>query len=114
MDFELPEDIRLLRETVRKFVDRELIPIEMHSMDGPDLKPEYKKSLEAKARELGLWQLDTRAEFGGQGLSLLALAVVWEEVHRSIALPNRGDGVFGPSPRPILLRLPEKMNEKYL
>jgi acyl-CoA dehydrogenase len=114
MDFELPEDIRLLRETVRKFVDRELIPIEMHSMDGPDLKPEYKKSLEAKARELGLWQLDTPAEFGGQGLSLLALAVVWEEVSRSIALPNRGDGVFGPSPRPILLRLPEKMKEKYL
>ena len=114
MDFELPEDIRLLRDTVRKFVDRELIPIEMHSMDGPELKPEYKKSLEAKARELGLWQLDTPAEFGGQGLSLLALAVVWEEVHRSIALPNRGDGVFGPSPRPILLRLPEKMKEKYL
>jgi acyl-CoA dehydrogenase len=114
MDFELPEDIRLLRETVRKFVDRELIPIEMHSMDGPELKPEIKKSLEAKARELGLWQLDTPAEFGGQGLSLLALAAVWEEVHRSIALPNRGDGVFGPSPRPILLRLPEKMKERYL
>jgi len=114
MDFELPEDIRLLRETVRKFVDRELIPIEMHSMEGPDLKPEIKTSLEAKARELGLWQLDTPAEFGGQGLSLLALAVVWEEVHRSIALPNRGDGVFGPSPRPILLRLPEKLKERYL
>ena len=114
MDFELPEDVRLLRETVRKFVDRELIPIEMHSLDGPELKPEIKKSLEGKARELGLWQLDTPAEFGGQGLSLLALAVVWEEVHRSIALPNRGDGVFGPSPRPILLRLPEKMKERYL
>ena len=28
MDFELPEDIRLMRETVRKYVDRELIPIE--------------------------------------------------------------------------------------
>jgi len=110
----LPEDIRLLRDTVRKFVDRELIPIEMDSMDGPDLKPEVQKSLEAKARDLGLWQLDTPAEFGGQGLSLLALAVVWEEVHRSIALPSRGDGVFGPSPRPILLRLPEKMKERYL
>ena len=114
MDFELPEEIRLLRETVRRFVDRELIPIEMHSLEGPELKPEIKKSLEAKARELGLRQLDTPAEFGGQGLSLLALAVVWEEVHRSIALPNRGDGVFGPSPRPILLRLPEKMKERYL
>ena len=115
MDFELPEDIRLLRETVRKFVDRELIPIEMHSMEGPDLKPEYQDSRSKPRRaSSGLWQLDTPAEFGGQGLSLLALAVVWEEVHRSIALPNRGDGVFGPSPRPILLRLPEKMKERYL
>jgi acyl-CoA dehydrogenase len=40
--------------------------------------------------------------------------VVWEEVHRSIALPNRGDGVFGPSPRAILLRLSEPMKQKYL
>ena len=114
MDFELPEDIRLLRETVRRFVDHELIPIEMHSMEGPDLKPEVKAKLEAKALELGLWQLDTPVEFGGQGLSLLGLAVVWEEISRSIALPNRGDGVFGPSPRPILLRLPDKMKERYL
>ena len=114
MDFELPEDIRLLRETVRKFVDRELIPIEMHSMEGPELKPEYKTSLEAKARELGLWKLDTPAEFGGQGLSLLALAVVWEEVHRSIALPNRGDGVFAHSTRAMRRRLPQNMKQKYL
>src|SRR6476620_9850217 len=114
MDFELPEEIRLLRDTVRKFVDRDLIPIEMHSMEGPDLKPEFKASLEAKARELGLWQLDTPAEFGGQGLSLLALAVVWEEVSRSIALPNRGDGVFGPSPCSNLMPPPEKMKERYL
>ena len=34
MDFELPEELRLSKETVRNFVDRELIPIEMTSMDG--------------------------------------------------------------------------------
>src|SRR3954465_13496546 len=100
MDFELPEDIRLLRETVRKFVDRELIPIEMHSMEGPELKPEFKASLEAKARQPCLWNLGTQAEVAGEGLSLPPLVVVWEEVLRSIALPNRGDGVLGPSPRP--------------
>ena len=43
MDFELPHEIRLLQDTVRKFVDRELIPIEMQSMDGPDLKPDIRK-----------------------------------------------------------------------
>ena len=26
MDFELPEELQLLQETVRKFVDQELIP----------------------------------------------------------------------------------------
>src|SRR5207249_10874026 len=88
MDFELPEDIRLLRDTVRRFVDRELIPIEMHSMDGPDLKPEIKKSLEAKARELGLWQLDTPAEFGGQGF-------------RCLRSPWGGEGFTGRSRCPI-------------
>ena len=28
MDFNLPEELQLLKETVRKFVDRELIPLE--------------------------------------------------------------------------------------
>ena len=33
MDFELPEELRLLKQTVRTFVDRELIPVEM-TVDG--------------------------------------------------------------------------------
>ena len=114
MELELPEDIRLLKETVRRFVDRELIPIEMEAMQGPDLKPEVRAKLEAKTREMGLWLLDTPSEFGGQGLSLLALAVVWEEIARTVALPPRGPGIFGPSVMSILLTLPEAQREKYL
>jgi len=114
MDFNLPDEVRLLKETVRKFVDRELIPIEMHAMDGPDLKPEVRKTLEAKTRELGLWLLDVPAEFGGQDLSLLATAVVHEELARTVALPARGPGIFGPDVRSILLSLSEAQKEKYL
>jgi acyl-CoA dehydrogenase len=114
MDFELPEDIRLLKETVRKFVDRELIPIEMHAMDGPDLRPEIRASLEAKAKEMGLWLLDTPVEYGGQGLSLLALTAIWEEMARTVAIPPRGPGIFGPSVMNILLTLPDAQKEKYL
>ena len=33
MDFELPDEIRILKDTVRRFVDQELIPIEMQ-LDG--------------------------------------------------------------------------------
>ena len=114
MDFDLPQDIRLLQDTVRKFVERELIPIEMQSMDGPDLKPEVRQRLEAMTRELGLWLLEVPADLGGQDLSLLALAVVNEQLARTIALPPRGPGIFGPEVRSILLSLNPEQKERYL
>ena len=58
MDFELPEELKLLKNTVRTFVDRELITIEMQAMDGPAMRPEVRAGLERKAKELGLWLLD--------------------------------------------------------
>ena len=114
MDFELPEELRLLKETVRNFVDRELIPIEMTSMDGASLRPEVRAALEAKAKKLGLWHLDVPAEYGGQGLNMLGMVVVWEETARTIALPPRGPGVFGPDIRHVLFTLNPAQKEKYL
>ena len=113
MDFELPEELRLLKETLRTFVDRELIPIEMTSMDGAVMRPEIRAGLEAKAKKLGLWHLDVPTEYGGQGLNLLGLVVVWEESARTIALPPRGPGVFGPDLRPVLFTLTPAQKEKY-
>lgn len=114
MDFELPEEIRMLKDTVRKFVDRELIPIEMESMDGPDLKPDIRASLEKKAEDLGLWLLEVPEEYGGHGLGLLGMVVVWEELARTIALPPRGPGIFGPDVRPLLFMLNDEQKERYL
>jgi len=58
MDFELPEELRLLKATLRRFVDNELIPIERKSTDGEQIKPDYLKRFEDRAKELGIWQLD--------------------------------------------------------
>lgn len=114
MYLELPEELRLLKTTIRNFVDRELIPIENESMDGPVMRPEIRAQIESKARKLGLWLLDVPTEYGGQGLSLLGLVVVWEELARTIALPPRGPSVFGPDVRPILFMLNAEQKEKYL
>ena len=114
MDFELPEELRLLKRTVRQFVDRELIPIEREAMDGHRMRPEHRARVEAKAKEAGLWLLDVPTEYGGQGLSYLGLCVVWEEIARTIALPPRGPGIFGPDVKPILFTLDDKQKEKYL
>jgi acyl-CoA dehydrogenase len=114
MDFELPAEIRILKETMRRFVDQELIPIEMQSMDGPDLKPDVRQKLEAKTRDLGLWLLEVPADLGGQDLSLLGMAVITEELARTVALPARGPGIFGPEVRSILLSLNAEQKKKYL
>jgi acyl-CoA dehydrogenase len=114
MDFELPEELRMLKKTVGQFVDRELIPIEQTAMDGPNMRPEVRSQLERKAKELGLWQLDVPVEYGGQGLGLIGLVVVWEELARTIALPPRGPLIFGPDIRPILFTLSDEQKEKYL
>lgn len=114
MDFELPEEVRMLKDTVRRFVDEELIPIEMKTIDGPSLKPEYREALTKKTKALGLWLLTTPKEYGGQGLSALELAGFWEEVARTVALPSRSYQIFGPTVSPILFRLTDEMKERYL
>ena len=73
MDFELPEELRMLKETVRRFVDREIIPNERDSYEGHNLKPEERERLEAKAKEVGLWMFDVPEEYGGLGMGYLAI-----------------------------------------
>ena len=71
MNFELPEELRLLKDNVRRFVDRELIPIERDVCEGNKIKPEMRELLEGKAKALGLWLYDVPEAYGGQGPSLV-------------------------------------------
>jgi acyl-CoA dehydrogenase len=114
MDFQLPEELRILKDNVRKFVDRELIPIERDVCDGHRIKPDMRVMLEDKAQDLGLWLFDVPTEYGGQGLGLLAKAVVWAELGRTIALPSRAASIFGPPVSPILFHLNEAQKDAYL
>jgi acyl-CoA dehydrogenase len=113
MEFELPEELEMLRGTLRRFVDNELIPIERETLDGAKLKPEIEAWLKERAEALGLWRFDVPTEFGGLGLGLLAKSVVWAEVNRTIALPTRMPEIFGGA-SPILYRLTEAQQARYL
>ena len=117
MNFDLPEEIRMLKDTVRKFVDRELIPIERTARDekhGHKLKAEVRAHLAAKAKELGLAGYDVPVEYGGLGMGLVAKVTVWAELSRSIALPSRNVDIFGPNVSPILYHLNDEQKKKYL
>ena len=52
MDFNLPEELQMVKETVRKFVDKELIPVEMHTIENMELKPDIRERLEKKTKEI--------------------------------------------------------------
>jgi len=114
MNFELPSELRLLKEQVRRFVDAEMIPVEMRSRVGDGMDPAIKASLEEKARALGLAGYDVPVEYGGQGLGLLAKAVVWSELGRTIALPPRAVEIFGPTISPLLYLMNDEQKARYL
>ncbi|MCB1618107.1 MAG: acyl-CoA dehydrogenase family protein [Pseudomonadales bacterium] len=90
MDFELNEEYRLLNQTVERFVNEELMPLESvvlareASGQGFGLTPQEEQPLHAKCRELGLWGLDAPAETGGADLPALALTGVNELLGRTV------------------------------
>jgi acyl-CoA dehydrogenase len=90
MDFELDEEFRMLADTVGRFVDQELMPLEAAvlareaagqpcALTDDELMP-----LNARCRELGLWGLDVPEEIGGANLPALALVGVNEAVGRTV------------------------------
>ena len=116
MDFDLPEEIQILRNTVRKFVDKELIPLERvyrHDSEGP--MPEHLlKPLQQTAKAMGLWMLDVPAEYGGAGLALLPRCIIHEEIARAASLPFRSLELFGPEVRPVLFHCNEEQKKRFL
>jgi acyl-CoA dehydrogenase len=114
MDFELPEELRLFKAELRRFVDEEMIPVEKDTLQDGELKPHYREKFTARAKELGLWMMEVPEEHGGVGLSVVGRAVVWEELARTIALPSRGESITGPVVRAILFSLTGELREKYL
>ena len=78
MDFNLSEEQRLLKKTVREFAEGELAP---HSREW-DEKQAFPREVFAKLAQLGLMGVAWPPEYGGSGMSTLDWAVVMEELSR--------------------------------
>ena len=81
IDFEIPEDVRSIRNQVRKFVQEECIPAEQDCT--PDNFDSVLAELRTKARSQGLWCPFVPEEHGGMGLKPLANALVQMELGES-------------------------------
>ncbi len=90
MDFALSDEYRMLADTVTRFVDRELMPLEPAVLareaagEPCALTDQETEALNAKCRELGLWGLDAPEETGGANLPAAALVAVNEAVGRTV------------------------------
>lgn len=108
------EDLEELRKNVRRFVDRELLPLEASERVFGEIEPDELSRLQDKVKEMGLWLLDVPEDLGGPGLSMLARCVVYEEIGRSAVLPFRESELFGPQVGPMLVHATEEQRERFL
>ncbi len=97
MDFALPDDVRMMAETVRRFSAEELEPIgERVEREG-----QIPGAVVERMRALGLFGLSIPAEHGGLGLSMVGLCAVMEQLSRAnlafriLITTNNGIGSLG-------------------
>jgi len=79
MDFELSQDHKVLQDSVRDFVEKEIKPIAMQ-IDEEHMIPD---SLVKKMGEMGLLGSYLPEEYAGAGLDMLSYAIVVEEVSKA-------------------------------
>ena len=83
MPYPLPDTIRALQAKVRRFVDEDLIPHEIHAeMNDGEPPAEAARGIFDRVTKLGLRAMNMPREIGGGGLSMLAQAVVSEQIGR--------------------------------
>jgi acyl-CoA dehydrogenase len=113
--FTMPDELRLLGEQIRRFVQEEIIPLERQlDPDAPDIPDEDFARLSAKTKAAGLWALGAPEEYGGGGLDTFSMCVALEEMsqHR-MGLYNPGCGVFGRYPPPAIWAGSKAQIQKY-
>ncbi len=111
MDFTLTEEQRLLVETIREFVQRELKPLEEGVETNGYLADEVASKIQEKSKGLGLYAVNIPREFGGGGLSVLEWMMAEEQFGRTSDILIRR--AFG-NVYEILLEASEEQKQTYL
>ncbi|TDE46213.1 acyl-CoA dehydrogenase [Nonomuraea mesophila] len=78
MDFELTDEQKAFRESLRAFVDKEILPVATEW----EHSGRYPAEIIGKMKQMGLFGLSVPEEYGGMGADMVSLALVFEEIAR--------------------------------
>ncbi|WP_336205163.1 acyl-CoA dehydrogenase family protein [Nonomuraea sp. LPB2021202275-12-8] len=78
MDFELTDEQRAFRETLRAFVDKEIVPVATEW----EHSGRYPTEIVEKMKQMGLFGLSVPEEYGGLEADMVSFALVFEEIAR--------------------------------
>ena len=115
MDFEIPEELKMVQRLARDFVNDQLKPLERdligRAADLSDAQVYLPDETEAKlikmVQEMGLWGAAVPEELGGVGLDTLGSCLVEEELAQTVIPFDFGDVT------PILFDCNAKQRESY-
>ena len=114
MDLTLTDEEREVREWVRTFVTKEIMPLEQTVLERErkherGLRIEELEALQDKAKEAGFFGVQTPEEYGGMGLGALMSALIEVELGRSFVQFK-----FGGDADNILFSANDEQKEAYL
>ena len=116
MDFALTTEQTLIVDMVRRFVQEEIIPLEINlDPDADELEPEVLERLTDKTKAMGLFGLDTPPEYGGPEIDMVTRVLIAIECsqHRA-GIYTPCYGAFGGARQAQLFEATEVQKEKYL
>jgi acyl-CoA dehydrogenase len=111
----MPEELQMLRETARRFMKDKVLPEEEKlEHDAFTFPKDVLARLQAEARALGLWYVQTPEEHGGAGLNLLAQCVIAEEAAQCrMGAYIPAGGAFGFDPPNVIYKGTPEQIAKY-
>ncbi len=114
VDFSLSDEERQIRDTVRSFIEKEVMPLEPEVLRNeragrPGIELSVLRGLQAKARRSGFWGVNTPEEYGGMNLGAVMSAIVAMECGRSFV-----PFAFGGYADNILYACNEEQKQRYL
>jgi alkylation response protein AidB-like acyl-CoA dehydrogenase len=114
VDFSLSVEERQIRDTVRAFISKEVMPLEQEVLRNeqagvPAIAPDVLAELRNKARRAGFWGMNTPEEYGGMNLGAVMSAILAMETGRTYVPFS-----FGGSADNILYSCNDEQKRRYL